>query len=51
MAKIVIVGGGLAGLTLARQFQAVGVDFHVLEARGRLGIGPANRVWHALQKI
>jgi monoamine oxidase len=37
MAKIVIVGGGLAGLTLARQFQAVGVDFHVLEARGRLG--------------
>lgn len=34
---IVIVGGGLAGLTAARLLNQAGIDFRLLEARDRLG--------------
>lgn len=32
-----IVGGGLAGLSLARQLQRAAIDYHLVEARPRLG--------------
>lgn len=34
---VLIVGGGLAGLTVAHRIHREGIDFHVLEARSRLG--------------
>lgn len=35
--KKLIIGGGLAGLSLARRLQAAGVDWQLLEARDRWG--------------
>jgi monoamine oxidase len=35
--EVAIVGGGLAGLALAARLQAADVDFHLFEARSRLG--------------
>ena len=35
--EIAIVGGGLAGLALAARLQAANVEFHLFEARSRLG--------------
>ncbi|MEN3112687.1 flavin monoamine oxidase family protein [Uliginosibacterium paludis] len=35
--SVVIVGGGLAGLTAARHFHQAGIDFQLLEALDRLG--------------
>ncbi|PRP68280.1 flavin monoamine oxidase family protein [Nonlabens agnitus] len=35
--KVSIIGGGLTGLTLAYLLNKAGIDFHVLEARPRLG--------------
>ena len=34
---VLIVGGGLAGLALAQKLHHAGRDFHLVEARGRLG--------------
>ena len=34
---VLIVGGGLAGLTVAHRIHRKGIDFHLLEARSRLG--------------
>ncbi|MEO0836271.1 MAG: FAD-dependent oxidoreductase [Cyanobacteria bacterium J06642_3] len=34
---ILIVGGGLSGLSIARQLQSLNVDYHLVEARPRLG--------------
>src|SRR3546814_5946368 len=34
---VVIIGGGLAGLTAARRLHRAGIDFQLLEARSRLG--------------
>lgn len=34
---VLIVGGGLAGLTVAHQIHREGIDFYLLEARPRLG--------------
>jgi monoamine oxidase len=39
--RVVVVGGGLAGLAAARDLIARGADVHLLEARERLG----GRVW------
>lgn len=39
--RVVVVGGGLAGLVAARDVMARGADVHLLEARNRLG----GRVW------
>jgi monoamine oxidase len=44
--RVVVVGGGLAGLTAARELIARGADVHLLEARERLG----GRVWTVLDK-
>jgi len=35
--SVLIVGGGLAGLTLARRLHIAGVDFQLVEARDRFG--------------
>ncbi|WP_340108862.1 flavin monoamine oxidase family protein [Pikeienuella sp. HZG-20] len=35
--EVAIVGGGLSGLALARRLDRSGVDFQLLEARGRFG--------------
>lgn len=35
--QVAILGGGLAGLNAARLLQRAGVDFHLFEARDRLG--------------
>src|SRR4051794_38286232 len=35
--SVVIVGGGLAGLAAARMIDLAGLDFHLVEARERLG--------------
>ncbi len=34
---VLIVGGGLSGLSLARRLQSLGVEYHLVEARPRLG--------------
>ena len=34
---VVIVGGGFAGLSIAKEFSRVGIDFAILEARDRIG--------------
>jgi monoamine oxidase len=39
--RVIVVGGGLAGLVAARELIARGADVHLLEARTRLG----GRVW------
>ncbi len=39
--RVVVVGGGLAGLVASRDLVARGADVHLLEARNRLG----GRVW------
>ncbi|MBE9032111.1 FAD-dependent oxidoreductase [filamentous cyanobacterium LEGE 11480] len=35
--NILIIGGGLAGLSLAHQLQTAGISYHLAEARPRLG--------------
>lgn len=35
---VVVVGGGFAGVTAARELSAAGVDVTLLEARDRLGV-------------
>ena len=35
--QVAIIGGGLAGLALARRLDETGVDFHLFEARSRFG--------------
>lgn len=35
--KVLILGGGTSGLVLAYELQKLGYDFHVLEARSRVG--------------
>ena len=35
--SVAIVGGGPAGLYAARRLHALGIDFHLFEARDRLG--------------
>lgn len=35
--SVLIIGGGLAGLTAARHLHLAGIGFHLLEARDRLG--------------
>ena len=35
--SVIIIGGGLAGLTAARHLQSKGIDFLLLEASDRLG--------------
>lgn len=37
MRDVLIIGGGLSGLALARTLSARGQDFHILEARDRFG--------------
>ena len=34
---VLVIGGGLAGLTAARLLHRAGIDFQLLEARNRLG--------------
>ena len=36
-AQVVIIGGGLSGLTAARALHRAGIDFQLIEARDRLG--------------
>src|SRR5262245_4196721 len=36
-ARVIVVGGGLAGLVTAYELQKHGVTSHILEAEGRLG--------------
>jgi 2-polyprenyl-6-methoxyphenol hydroxylase-like FAD-dependent oxidoreductase len=36
--KIIIVGGGISGLTLANCLQHAGIDFVLLEGRSEIGI-------------
>ncbi len=35
--EVLIIGGGLAGLALAHMLMRRGIDYHLVEARGRLG--------------
>lgn len=35
--KVLIIGGGLSGLSLATKLHAAGIDFHLVEARERFG--------------
>ena len=44
--RVLVVGGGLAGLVAARDLIGRGADVHLLEARERLG----GRVWTVLDK-
>lgn len=38
---VIIVGAGFAGLTAARELQIAGIDYHIVEARDRIG----GRAW------
>lgn len=38
---VIIVGAGFAGLTAARELQMAGIDYHIVEARDRIG----GRAW------
>ena len=44
--RVAVIGGGLAGLTAARELAMRGAEVHVLEARKRLG----GRVWTVIDK-
>lgn len=44
--RVAVIGGGLAGLTAARDLAMRGADVHVIEARKRLG----GRVWTVIDK-
>jgi monoamine oxidase len=44
--RVIVIGGGLAGLVAARDLAARGADVHLLEARKRLG----GRVWTITDK-
>jgi monoamine oxidase len=44
--RIIVIGGGLAGLVAARDLIARGAGVHLLEARNRLG----GRVWTVVEK-
>ena len=44
--RVIVIGGGLAGLVAARDLIASGAGVHLLEARGRLG----GRVWTVADK-
>jgi monoamine oxidase len=35
--KVVVIGGGIAGLTAASRLQQEGMDVHLYEARNRIG--------------
>lgn len=37
MKDVLIIGAGLTGLTLANELKKKGIDFHILEARDRIG--------------
>lgn len=39
--NVIIIGAGFAGLTAARELQTVGIDYHIVEARDRIG----GRAW------
>lgn len=34
--KVIVVGGGIAGLTLANSFEKAGIDYVLLERRGEI---------------
>ena len=36
-ADVIIIGGGLSGLTAARQLHSLGIDFKLIEASDRIG--------------
>ena len=38
---VIVVGAGFAGLTAARELQTAGIDYHIVEARDRIG----GRAW------
>ncbi len=44
--RVAVIGGGLAGLTAARDLAMRGADVHLIEARKRLG----GRVWTVIDK-
>mgnify|MGYP001661294978 CR=1 FL=1 len=39
--QVIVVGAGFAGLTAARELQTAGIDYHIVEARDRIG----GRAW------
>ena len=44
--RVIVIGGGLAGLAAARDLIARGADVQLIEARSRLG----GRVWSVTDK-
>ena len=38
---VIVVGAGFAGLTAARELQTAGIEYHIVEARDRIG----GRAW------